>query len=279
MKDVADEAKAAGPTRSIGIVESMRRARRETGKSRWAIVRGWLRLRRSGRRLLFSEYLAFGLYRDDAKPGAFLGVIEATRLSLALNHRSHRRALVRDKLLFDAILRGMGYPVPRLQAMLSPHDHGAGFVSLTTARGVLDFLEKEADYPIFCKPVRGQGGRDSFAIRGRSGREIEFLDGTHEQTHLFAERIVANHGAGMVMQDMVRQHPDLTAICGEVVGTIRVFTFWEGREIHVIGAAWKVPTGGGMADNLGYGSYIGQVDVDTGQVGTVRVAVAPGADG
>ena len=275
VKDVADDAR---PTRSISIFEGVRRARQETGKSRWAIFRGWLRLRRSGRKLLFSEYLAFGLYRKGAKPGAFLGVIEATKLSLALNHRSHRRALVSDKLLFDAILRGMGYPVPRLQALLSPHRHGGGFASLKTARDILDFLEKQAEYPIFCKPVRGQGGQDSFAIRHQVGREIEFLDGTREETHLFAERLFAEHRAGMVMQDFVRQHPDLTAVCGEVVGTVRLFTFWEGRDIHVIDAAWKIPTGGGMADNLGYGSFIGQVDVGSGRVGTVRVAVAPGAD-
>ncbi len=256
----------------------MRRARADSGLGRRALLRGWWRLRRSGRRLLLSEYLAFGLYREDARPGDFLGVIEATKLSLAINHRNHRRALVRDKLLFDAMLRGLGYPVPDLQAVLSPLELGGGFASLRTAADLRGFLMDQARFPLFCKPVRGQGGKDSFAITEVSGGAVAFLDGTEESLFEFCDRAAAQFGAGMLIQSMVDQHPALTEVCGPVAATLRLFTFFEVPYVHVLAGGWKIPTGGGMADNIGFGSYTANVGIDTGRVGTVRAAPAPGAE-
>lgn len=256
------------------IFAGLQEASRDSRQSVIGILKGYRRFRRGGRRMLLSEYLSYGLYHPDrtAKAAEFVGVQEAAILSLALNHRSHRRALVQDKLMFDATLRGLGYPVPGIQAILSISEFAGDFASLRDRDDLRRFLARDARYPLFCKPVRGQRSRGCFAISGfdNSNRTIRFQDGGLMPLWKFTKHLQRRHAHGVLFQDMLENHPEITAVCGPTVAGLRVITFLEKGQASVLGAFWKIPVNDATADNLWRGALIGQVNADTGRVGAVR---------
>lgn len=260
------------PGQRFSVFAALRKAARESGRSRWAMLREFWRLRRAGRRLLLSEYLAFGLWRRGARPEDFVGVIEGAVLSLAINYRKNRRALVQDKLLFDAMMRGLGFPVPELQAVVCRGAQGGGFHSLWSDASIQRFMQHDARYPLFVKPARGQNSQDAMAIEelDRETGELILFGGARERLEDFSARIRSDCNGALLIQRFVDQDPAVTAMTGRAVGTVRVITFLEGDRAHVLRVFWKVPVGGAIADNLWRGNLIASVDEETGVIGTVR---------
>lgn len=258
------------PPRPVGLIGALRRAARASGRSMPGIVGDWLRLRRRGRRLLLNEYLDFGLYRPGTDPENFVGVIEGAILALAVNFRKNRRVLVHDKLLFDAMLRGLGYPVPELQALISRHERAGDFASLQTPEQIAAFLRGAARYPLFLKPARGQNSRGAVAIDRRDGDDLILKDGTRQDIASFVGGLRKSHGGAVLIQTHITQHETVRRIVGHTVATVRVITFLEDDRPDVLRAFWKVPVGGAVADNLCRGNLIGTVDVASGRLGPVR---------
>lgn len=256
--------------RRVGLLGALFRAARESGRPALGIVADWLRLRRRGRRLLLTEYLDFGLYRPDTNAEAFVGVIEATILALAVNFRKNRRVLVHDKLLFDAMLRGLGYPVPALQALVSRHERAGDFASLQTSQQIASFLQGPARYPLFLKPARGQNSQGAIAIDRRDGDDLVLADGTRSPLNAFADGLRSSFDGALLIQSYVDQHPDICRVVGRTVGTVRVITFLEDDRPTVLRAFWKVPFGGAIADNLCRGNMFANVDERSGQVTAAR---------
>ena len=82
---------------------------------------------------------------------------------------------------------------------------------------------------------------------------------------------------GYLFQERISQHDALVRVIGETVGSVRVVSFLAGAEARLLGAVWKIPRRGMMADNLWRGSLLAPVDVGTGRVGRAREGIGPAA--
>ena len=83
----------------------------------------------------------------------------------------------------------------------------------------------------------------------------------------FAEEVMTDYPDGFAFQSAVEQHPDVTALAGSAVGTMRVVTVIEDGTPRVLYAVWKIPSPSAMSDNFWQsGSMLGAVDHVTGKV-------------
>lgn len=254
---------------NLSLRRGMIFARAETGQSRRQIIKAYRAFRPKGHKMLLSEFLRFRLYRFDHHPEHFIGTREAAELARYVNSVSTKKAIVADKLMFDAALRGLGFPVPEIQAAFGSRTVRNAHVLQDRAQ-VRAFFANEARFPIFAKPVAGQNSNGAFAIKAYDPAENTFTL-THGQI-VKAWQILgpmeANHKqTGYVFQSHVRQHPEIAQTIGTSVGTIRIVTFLANETVQILGAYWKIPFGGMSADNLNRGSMIAPIALETGKTG------------
>ncbi|MEL6607677.1 MAG: sugar-transfer associated ATP-grasp domain-containing protein [Pseudomonadota bacterium] len=228
-----------------------------------------------------AEFRALGLgMRAPAEAAQFVGALGAAQVALALTGRSVRRGLVGDKLYFDTLMRGAGFAVPRVQAVMGRDAGLRGVASLTRFQDLRAFLANDAEFPLFVKPVQGQRS-DGVMIVTRfdlsTGRVF-----THEgrmQLKEFAARLAPWAEHGVLLQSRLQQHPDLVERVGLAIGCVRMITWRDGQNLHRLGTFWKVPRQDAVADNHWRGNLLADVDMARGVVGKVvdRLDVAADA--
>ena len=134
-----------------------RRIAEQEAVTRAEVIRAYARYRPEvGHKMLLSEFMALGLYRHKRVAQGFVGTRAATEFAREVNFRPHKRGLVSDKLLFDAALRGLGYPVPEIQAIFGAKKLPPPIRALDHKGAVERFLRREARYPVFGKPLWGR---------------------------------------------------------------------------------------------------------------------------
>ncbi|MBI1418127.1 MAG: hypothetical protein GC146_12970 [Limimaricola sp.] len=232
---------------------------------------GYVMSRPWQRGLLLSEYLDYGL---DTQPAAvardYLGAYGAMKLAFRLNQLSNRRGLVADKLLFDAMLRGAGLPVPELRAVYG-RPPPMGVPRLHAAAGIERLLRADGALPVFGKPAMGERSDAVLAITGINADGAVLADGqVLPLDHLETDLRRHHRGRGYLFQGFIAQHPDIVAAIGPTVGTLRLVTLVLGQEVHVLAAVWKIPRAGAMADNVWRGNLVAPVDAESGIVGAAR---------
>ena len=251
------------------------------GISRAQVLAAYARYRPEvGHKMLLSEFMALGLYRHEKVPAGFIGTREASEFARWANFRPHKRGLVADKLLFDGMLRGLGFPVPEVQAIFGAKKLPPPIRALDHKGAVTKFLRQHARYPVFGKPLSGQNSQDVISLDGYDAGDdrLRLADGTRLPVDDVVAGIApAHYRWGYLFQSRIRQHPAISAAIGAVVGSVRVVTFLAGAEARVIGAMWKIPRAGLIADNLWRGALLADVDTDNGRVGILHEGTGPGA--
>jgi hypothetical protein len=122
------------------------------------IVAEAVRLMRGPGKLSGSEYLYYRLWETDlelAQKRAFVGKKAQDLMHTACNDR-HWYQTAADKILFQAIMMGMGLPVPETLAVTQPLRWLPGAVTLSDAKRLGDWLRDPAHYPLFAKPAGGK---------------------------------------------------------------------------------------------------------------------------
>jgi len=242
---------------------------------RFAALPRYLASRPWQRSLLLSEYISHGLSRrPTADARTYLGAYGAAKLALKINRLSNRRGLVSDKMLFDAMLRGSNLPAPTLKAVFG-RPVPPGTLRITDAASLRRLLVTPGAVPLFGKPATGQRSEDAIAITGYDADSGDIItqDGTPLSPDALIHQLRANHrGSGYLFQSHIRQHEQLVEIVGQTVATIRVVTLLTKGDCHLLGAMWKIPRLGMVADNTWRGNLIASVDVETGRVGRALAA-------
>jgi hypothetical protein len=242
------------------------------------VLPGYLAGRHWRRGLLLKEYLGFGLHKlPRAEARTYLGAYGAARLALDINRLSNRRGLVGDKLLFDATLRGSGLPVPVLMGVFGrpappgvPHlRHGDDLRALFADRDSL---------PLFGKPAQAQASQDVLAVTrfDPSADAVTLSNGQTVSIGRIADRLRAKHrNSGYLFQRYIDQHPEIGALVGEVVATVRLVTLFHESRVHILVCGWKVPRRGALADTPQRGALAARLDPETGEVGQVYTSLGP----
>lgn len=276
------EAKAnletAASAAEFDIAQALKAASRETGRSPVSLSLDYAKASLGKARLSHDEFFRYKIYDKShlsaAERAAFVGQRPSNLLNTGINEAKSLRHVIDDKVLYAAMLRGMGINAPSLQAALWTDGAETAFPIYRDAAAFAQFLRTEARYPLFGKPRDGSEskGSASFDSYDEARDRLVSVRGKEVDPDVFAAEAMQKFGAGgYIVQDRVVPHPALQEVSGHAVGTVRIFTLDEGDGPEPRYAVWKIPAFNGIADNLWRkGNLIAEVDVKTGEVLAVR---------
>jgi hypothetical protein len=253
-------------------------ARRQAGKSYASMVSEIFSLGHSFGKLTAEDYFYYRLYDDRTYDyGAKQRFLSEKRHTHIANKCNDVRwwAMADDKLIANIILGG--YPLPELQAVFSAKPRTCGVPTLATAAELERFLADAARYPIFAKPIYGVQSRGAWALDGfdKSAGQLLTHNGAVAVSE-FVRQIADAPGEGYMFQAKLDLHPDLAAICGNLVSTIRLVLIQDDGAPEILHTVWKVRTSGNVADNFWRpGNMLASVDIESGRILRVVQGAGP----
>lgn len=117
----------------------------------------------------------------------------------------------------------------------------------------LAFLEKHAVF--MTKSLSGDGGK---GVKKLAVAEF----GTPAQA---LAAITAEMGK-CLLEEVIVQHPAVSAVYPDSVNTVRCVTIYKDGEIHFVGTCFRIGNHGNVVDNFSSGGMVAPVDVKTGIV-------------
>ncbi|QBF30425.1 sugar-transfer associated ATP-grasp domain-containing protein [Thalassococcus sp. S3] len=262
----------------------MVRVARDYGVSPFRQLRDAFSLRYGPQKLALAEYYSSGLYDPSLTPERkkeYLGVTGSYQINLRLSplDLTKMRALLWDKVMYTALLQQLDLPTTRTQAVASPNRYFGAIPALRNPDAIRRFLLEKASYPIFGKPCEGYGSVGSVLISGADEDGVHLANGKHIPLERFCVEIFADYPDGYIFQDVIRQHPEIEAVTGHAVGTLRMVTIRGADDTpRVLYTVWKIPSPSAMSDNFWQkGSMVAAIDGASGEVGRCRIGT--GLDG
>jgi len=201
-----------------------------------------------------------------------MGVAGENAIARICNSDMRWRGVVKDKIVFAAMMKGLGFPVVELVAFHHPTRRCFMARDLATRDDLAAFL-RGLDRPVFGKPA---GSRWSLGASSLSGYDaatdsMTTLGGECFPVGDLVDQVAAFAGDGYLFQERLEPHPAIAAACGPAMGTVRLLTATGSSGPELLAVAWKVVGGGNVADNFWRrGNMLAAVDAATGAV--VRVA-------
>lgn len=261
------------------LATSLWEAKRQTGKGVLDQLLEIRDLRRRAKMFGLTDYFDYRLFDDAAYSGRDKADVAGWRMEewLADVLNGHWHALVRDKIIFYALLQAHGLPYPRLHAVYQgAGQRFPGVPSLRTLDALLDYVRTEMPYPFFAKPSCGDRGYGAFAIRNYDRANDHLVD-QNGQAVPFSEFVARIHdpkigvepGSGYVFAEQLRQHEELREICGNGIASIRLVLLLHDEGAVPFRALWKVVAANNMIDHYrrgALGNLLAAVDIESGTV-------------
>lgn len=226
-------------------------------------------LRRPPNRLSAAEY---ELYRLEGmsweEKSQFLGGRSTPAISS--NNDLTAQALTRDKLITYSILRLHQFPFPDIKAIGHVARSFPGAVSLGSVKEISVYLETQAEFPIFMKPIAGNGGAGSIWVDAYTDGMLQLRNGKTIPLDQYFERWLCREG--ILLQAVARPHPEILSRFGPRLATARVVVLMSDGGPLIHRAALRIPTGTNMVDNFLHGAsgnLLGDIDIGSGVVSNV----------
>jgi hypothetical protein len=262
----------------LNIAECMAFASRHAGKSYLSMVKEIFTLGRGFGKLSAEDYFYFRLYDDqrfdlDAKQ-RFLSDSRHTHIANKCND-VRWWAMADDKLVTSVLLRG--YPLPETQAVFSVRPRTGLVPMLSSAAEIESFLTGPARYPLFAKPIYGVQSRGAWAIDAydRGAGKLLTHDGPQSVGEV-AAAIADAPGDGYLFQTRLDLHPDLAAVCGNNLSTVRLVLIQPDATPEIIHTVFKLRRSDNVADNFWRaGNMLAHVDIASGRILRVVQGVGP----
>lgn len=266
------------PASKLNIAECLLHARRQAGKSYVSMVKEMFSLNRGFGKLSPEDYFYFRLYDDQRydfeEKQRFLS---DSRHSYITNKCNDVRwwAMTDDKVIAHTLLKG--YPMPELQAIYSPRPRTAAVPILRSAADIEQFLTGPARYPLFAKPIYGVQSRGAWSIDAldRTAGTLLTHDGPKEVARV-AAAIAGAPGDGYLFQTKLDLHPELAALCGNNLSTVRLVLLQPDKAPEIIHAVFKLRLSANVADNFWRaGNMLAHVDIASGRIQRLVQGVGP----
>ena len=191
-------------------------------------------------------------------------------------------AVGQDKVLMYSLLKAHGLPIPDTLAVMHPSRVYPGAASLRSVGDVGAWL-RQAEYPIFSKPVTGLQSAGQALLLGwdpdsdmlqRQGEDPISVDDFVAEIDRF-EGITA--GDGHLFQRVLQPDPVVSDWVGPKLTGVRLVVMLDEDGPAITHAVWKIIGGDNFADNAWReGNLIADVDPATGEVR--RVVRGSGVD-
>ena len=256
---------------TFNLPQSMRAVVSTTGKSFISQAREIARLMRKPSQLTPQEYYYFQLYNDSRYGMEDKQRFISDQAYWAVISKCCERewwALVNDKFFSYAMLGSFGVPIPATQCIFSSGTRS--YANVPTCRSAEDlaaFFFDDATFPIFAKPIGGVASFGAFLIEGydNNSREVHLFGDEQMSLDSFCREIEG--GDGYLLQDVLQPHPELAAVCGDRISTIRVILLLDQDTPEIIQTVWKIPSPDSIADNYWReGNMLGAIDLETGKI-------------
>lgn len=228
----------------------MARAMDLTGQSAFAIARDLVFAMLGKQRLTEHEYFTQGAWIGGPEErAAFVG----TRRNLAINRSMtstgdlHHWPLMADKLLAGLVLEASGFPVPVIKAMYAADGPFGSVPTLGSASALADWLGNAANLPAFAKPLDGTMALGSVPLVAAGPGQVD-IGGRVVEAAALAREVAALYPRGWLIQEQLRQPPEIEALIGPGIGTVRVVTLWEETGPEVLYGVWRHPAPGTWVD-------------------------------
>lgn len=198
----------------------------------------------------------------------FLGANSATAINS--NNDLQSRTLTQDKLVTYGILRFHGFPFPDIKAVGHPTRGFPGAASLGSVEAVAKYLETQAVFPIFMKPIAGNAGAGSIWVDGYADGMLQLRNGEKVSVGDYFERWLCREG--ILLQAVARPHPEIAQRFGPRLATARIVVLVADSGPLVHRAVLRIPAGKNMVDNFQHGAsgnFLGAIEVQTGFVTNV----------
>ncbi|MCC7549088.1 MAG: hypothetical protein IT532_15105 [Burkholderiales bacterium] len=216
----------------------------------------------------------YGLYGLQDKPLSsvtqYMTKKQTTALLRRVNH-AHHRPLVDDKLEFHRRCRNAGVPSAAVIAVLNRRGRSdgaepayAGFAALA-----MDFLHHPA-IDLILKPRTDSLGTGIRFVSFRDGLAFD-LDNKPIAIDAFSADLAADmQRDDYLVQPFVEPHPEIMALgTGHALGTLRMLSFADDREVRILYALLRIPAAGNVHDNFSSGAngnLIARVDLQDGRL-------------
>ena len=190
----------------------------------------------------YYDYVMFGFYNmTDAQRDTYLTRTRNKRIIDLMNNSDYSDEFD-DKLRFN--------------------ERFAPYLGRETLNGETCTVEELADFvagqdAIFAKINHGDSGRGVEKLWSRDFPDVAALWDYLREKHL------------VVLEHVIRQHPDMARLHPQSVNTMRILTDLVDGEVHIAYVVVKMGRGGGECDNSGRGGILCRVDKETGKICSV----------
>ena len=272
-RPILDVARGAAP----GVVAAQFEALvRQSGLGVAGLVRAYAGLAFGPGKISFADFVKLRLFdrafHADAALDSFVGARRNRDLCVTVNHRHDWLGLLTNKVASLSYLDAYGYPVIPVAAIYAPALATGKTTVLADRAALTDFLMTPEHYPLFGKPVESFQSLGSIGLLAcePGSRTVEKADGTAVPVDALVEEIVTHYAAGYLFQALMAPHPTIARLCGPRLATVRLITILTEDGPRLFRAAWKIPSGGNVADNFWRaGNLLAGIDIASGRIGQV----------
>lgn len=269
---------AAPPKPPEPKADLIARVAKSTGVSPLRQFAELMRLGYGANKIEFNDYYTYRLFDPKltkAEKRAFVG----NKGNKALNdtmtppERTASLTLLERKVPAEAHFRSHGLATTETQATVGYAQPVGDVPNLAGASEIAGFLRETARYPLFAKPESGSRSVGSALIASidKGADAITLGNGRSVALDAFAAEVEADYGKGFILQSAIPQDPEVTALTGQALGTVRLLTVHDGTAARLLYALWKLPSPKAMSDNFWQeGSLLAGLDADTGEVLSCR---------
>lgn len=265
---------------AVEIGPNMMEAVRKSGKSPMSQVADIAKLALGFGGLTPTEYYIFRLFDDAAYSFAdkkrFIGKGTQTKI-LRKSTTPLWDAVAHDKLVYYGLLNGLGFAVPRTEAVFHAFRRFGDASTIRTPEDLARNLRGGMRYPCFGKPVCGMYSVGASALRAYDPADDSLIlgNGNRVSVNSYVEQVSQFRKDGYLFQKRLELHPDLVAVCGDRIGTMRLMVLVGEDGAELFQALWKIPTGDNIADNFWrHGNMLAALDPDSGRILRVVQGVA-----
>ncbi len=288
----AAEATAAGPAASpildrsmakprIDFLSTMRRVAQTIGKKPMQQLREIAGLQFGATRLSPEEYYYYRLYDDALYTPDQRAAFAGRAIWNTLYHLANDRiwfGVAHDKLIYYGAIGSFGFPVPETFALYARGRSHRGLETLADPEALMRYLRDGLDFPCIGKPVSGMHSVGVVRIVGYE-RDLDALvlsDGRRAPVERFATEIAAYARDGYLFQRVLDPHPEIAALCGDRLATVRMLVLLDDAGPELLRALVKLPAGANVADNFWReGNMLAALDLEDGTFRHVLRGVGP----
>lgn len=240
------------PAPDFDPTRALNRASALSGRSQTRLGLELLGAMLGPRRLKLPEYFQQGAWLGSAEDReAFLGAVANQKLNRSLTARPpyDQCSMMMDKHHCGQVLEANGFPVPELKAGFAAQRRFGRVPSLDSAERLAAWLQDSAHLPAFAKPVDGSmalGSIPLIAVGEAAGRLD--IGGRVVDTLALATEVARLYPRGWLIQELLQQPPEIEALIGPGIGTVRVVTLWEAQGPQLLYGVWRSPAPGTWVD-------------------------------